>query len=93
MKNNYYDPKQIKPNTIMKFKLRPRENGKNYFMRKRGEKIMQKFIPIHTGCQYYDKDNKKCSRDGKGCHLLTPCILQRKQLFHLTYIRRKEKRL
>ena len=38
---------------------------------------MQKFIPIHTGCQYYDKDNKSCSRNNKSCHLLTPCILQK----------------
>lgn len=31
MKNNYYDPKQIKPNKIYKFKLYPRESGKSNY--------------------------------------------------------------
>lgn len=34
---------------------------------------MQKMIPIHETCPYYDKGKHKCSR--VGCHLLTPCLL------------------
>ena len=38
MKNNYYDLKQIKPNKIIKFKLSPRDSGKNYVRQKRGRR-------------------------------------------------------
>ena len=38
MKNKYYDLKQIKPNKIMKFKLQPRDSGKNYVRQKRGKR-------------------------------------------------------
>lgn len=54
--------------------------------------MMLKFIPIHAGCQYYDKDTKTCSRDGRGCHLLTPCILQRNNPFKPHKLIRKGKR-
>ena len=36
--NNYYDLKQIKPNKVMKFKLNPRDSGKNYARQKRGKR-------------------------------------------------------
>lgn len=38
MKTNYYDIKQIKPNKVMKFKLNPRDSGRNYAKRKRGKR-------------------------------------------------------
>lgn len=38
MKTNYYDIKQIKPNKVMKFKLNPRNSGRNYAKRKRGKR-------------------------------------------------------
>lgn len=38
MKHRYYDSKQIKPNKIMKFKLNPRNSGKNYAKQKRGRR-------------------------------------------------------
>lgn len=38
MKNNYYDIKQIKPNKVMKFKLNPRDSGKNHVRQKRGKR-------------------------------------------------------
>ena len=31
MKNKYYDPKQINPNKVYKFKLYPRESGKSNY--------------------------------------------------------------
>lgn len=34
MKNKYYDPKQIKPNKVLKFKLQER----NYARNKRGKR-------------------------------------------------------
>ena len=54
MKTNYYDLKQIKPNKVMTFKLKP--------------------------------------RDGRGCHLLTPCILQRNNPFKPHKLIRKGKK-
>ena len=27
---------------------------------------------LQENCPYYDRDNKKCTRDG--CHLMIPCI-------------------
>lgn len=38
MKNKYYDPKQLKLNKIMKFKLQEHNYGKNYVRQKRGKR-------------------------------------------------------
>ena len=38
MKTKYYDPKKLNPNKVMKFKLNPRGNAKNYVRQKRGKR-------------------------------------------------------
>ncbi len=57
MKNNYYNPKQIKPNMVMKIKLYPRESGKtNYeflklkkeFDKKKGGKKMKFYVLFNS---------------------------------------------